>query len=87
MGYILFLESLAVKYGNQVFQRTSQYAATFLAHHHDADVKHLESAYLVIQNLDEAERRDIQDNLVETSYLYSKMLEELMNRKTIQRAS
>jgi len=87
LGYVLYLESLAVVYGQRVFQMADSRGATFLRHHHDADTGHLESAYKIIQGMGASEQKNIRDNLNETGYLYSKMLEDLAAVDVTRRAS
>lgn len=78
LGYILFLETLAVKYGERVSSEAK--SGTFLKHHSDADEDHLKSAFSVIEQLSSIEKTLIIENLNEAAYLYSMMLNDISGK-------
>jgi hypothetical protein len=87
LGYVLFLEGLAVTYGEKVYSMAQNHGSTFLKHHAGADEGHLEDAFAVIHALPENQKEKIAINLKQTASLYAAMLSELSLNNALKKAS
>lgn len=84
LGYILFMEEIAVEYGPIVGKKALEInpkSGLFLNHHSDNDEDHLAEAYAVIEKLPEQDKKHILENLTLAASLYASMLYELSGIK------
>jgi len=81
LGYILFLEALAVTKGKEVYQRVSQAhgekACRFWKVHAEEDPDHLDEAFRQIENAPLPVVDDIFSNLDYTASIYHRMILEI----------
>lgn len=81
LGDIVFLEGLAVKRGESLFQRISEThgakAGNFLKVHAAEDVEHVELALQMIDGLPTEAQAAIWENMQLSCYLYEAMLNDL----------
>lgn len=90
LGYILFMEELAVQYGPVVGKKAkvlNPKSALFLNHHSDADEDHLAEAYSIIVKLPSKDKQHILENLSISASLYSNMLYDLAGLQQNKKAS
>lgn len=88
-GYTLSLETLAIKFCDEVYERLckahGKKAATFLKLHSGADVDHMESAYKAIGQLNEKQIDSALANLKLSCDIYRGMLQKIkVVRKTLE---
>lgn len=84
LGYVLFMEELAVQYGPLVGQKAkviNPKSALFLGHHSAADEDHVQDAYAVIAGLSDRDKKHILENISLSAFLYGKVLDELSASK------
>jgi uncharacterized ferritin-like protein (DUF455 family) len=78
LGYILFLEAIAVESGPRIYQKVvgvhGEKAAHFLKVHIEEDQSHVGQAIAVIEQVSPRERQIIQQNLVQSAALYHHMM-------------
>lgn len=78
MGYILFLEAIAVEAGPGIYESVAlvhgEKATRFLKVHIEEDPGHVEQAVGVIQQVPDLERQLIQQNLVQSGQVYGLMM-------------
>ena len=86
MGYILFLEAIAVRSGPGLYQRVTtahgEKATRFLKVHIEEDENHVGQAIKAIQQGTPEEVRWIEQNLVQSGTVYRLMLDGLSKGKT-----
>lgn len=78
LGYILFLEALAVTIGKEVYEEVNTIhkgATLFLKVHAEEDVSHVARAVALIETLSPAEQEVIVDNFRASEALYLAILE------------
>lgn len=84
-GYTLALETLAIKFCDEVYDRLvtayGKQSATFLKLHTGADVEHLESAYAAIKKLNTEQIDQAMANLKLSCEIYRGMLRKLKDQK------
>lgn len=80
-GYFLYLEGLAVEFGPEIYRRIKsahpENATRYLKVHVEEDEGHVDGHYTFINKLDESEQKLIEENLIQTSYIYQNMLDEI----------
>lgn len=84
LGYILFLEGIAVLWGGEVHQRIKtihQHSDLFLKVHAQEDPAHLDSAIKVIHSLPVEEQKDILKNLYYSYEMYNEILNKIKASK------
>lgn len=88
LGYILFLEGLASTKGFDIYKRIcSQHgekACIFVKVHAEEDQGHIESAFKLVESLPAASWQDIESNMIQSTHIYQKMLEEISFRVMTQ---
>lgn len=77
LGYILFLEALAIYFGKEALGKVDSKSSTFLKLHAEEDVDHLEKAYKLIAGLPHEDQIEIEKNLFQTARAYRSMLEDI----------
>jgi thiaminase len=81
MGYVLFLEALAQKVCPSLSKKITGYhgnkTATFIHVHGEEDPGHVEKALRMILDLNQQDLLAIENNLIQSSYVYSQLLTEL----------
>lgn len=86
-GYTLALETLAIKFCDEVYDRVSKAhgakAGTFLKLHSGADVEHLDSAYKTISKLKPAQIEAALANLKLSCDIYRGMLSKINENKVV----
>jgi hypothetical protein len=84
-GYTLALETLAIKFCDEVYSRLckahGKKSATFLQLHSGADVGHLESAYKAIGRLNDDQIKITLENLKLSCEIYRGMLKKIKDAK------
>jgi hypothetical protein len=80
-GYILPLEAIAPLQGKRVSDKVTAAfgpkCASFLNVHAADDVEHLEKAFVMLAELDEARRNLIEENMLQTTYAYTTLLADI----------
>lgn len=87
LGYILFLENIAVTYGKDLFEELNKVhskSTVFLKVHAEEDVTHVARAIALIEKLPQVEQEIIQANYLYTQSLYSSILDEGRDRKVLK---
>ncbi|MEZ0390717.1 MAG: iron-containing redox enzyme family protein [Pseudobdellovibrionaceae bacterium] len=86
LGYILFLEALAITFGKETLAKasTTTKALTFLKLHAEEDEGHLESAYQIISGLPPGDQKAIVENLKMSARSYEAMLQDLHALGSVQ---
>lgn len=91
LGYILFLEALAVTKGGSIFERVSKVhgdrACRFWKVHAEEDPDHLEEAFRQIESAPIEAMDSIESSLDFTANIYHRILAEIMNSKIEKRLS
>jgi hypothetical protein len=79
-GYILALEGIATTRGKKLYETVvaahGKNAATFLKVHADDDIDHIEKAFQAVEEMSATRRKLIEDNFLQSSYIYRHMLRE-----------
>lgn len=87
-GYTLSLETLAIKFCDEVYARLckahGKNAATFLKLHSGADIDHLQSAYKAISQLNDTQIEMALENLKLSCEIYRGMLRKIKDVKNIE---
>lgn len=84
LGYILFLEGIAVAWGRQVYEDikdTHKGSVLFIKVHAEEDPHHLEAAIETIMKLSPEEQKAILRNLRYSDEIYEQMLQTALGRK------
>lgn len=79
LGYILFLEALAVTLGKEIYEEVNKVhsgATLFLKVHAEEDITHVARAVSLIESLPEAEQIMIAKNLAHSELLYGALLSD-----------
>jgi pyrroloquinoline quinone (PQQ) biosynthesis protein C len=83
-GYILLLEAIGPTYGKQTMTRITaahgEGCVAFLRLHSEDDVEHLNKALEIIRSLPVQDRASIEQNLVQSTYAYSQLLNDVEGR-------
>lgn len=94
MGYILFLEALAVKVCPSLTKKITEHhgknSATFFRVHGEEDPSHVSEALKMIEDLDKETSFYVEKNLIQTAFAYNQMLIELnqkWNKKSDNKAA
>lgn len=79
LGYILFMEALAVRFGKKIAQKAANASkgTTFLKLHAEEDDGHIDSAYKIIENLPDGLQTEIINNLRMSAKSYTTMMVDL----------
>ena len=80
MGYIIALEEVAAKFGENLFgsiKKTHNKGFQFLKVHSEDDIEHIEHAYKVIDSLDDIRKVQILKNAKQTASAYISMLKDV----------
>jgi len=82
LGYILFLEAIAITAGSRVAQITEQHhgVSSFLRVHVEEDVDHIEKAFEAIKSLDPKESEEAFTNFLDTAKSYVQILSEISSK-------
>jgi hypothetical protein len=83
LGYILFMEALAISFGKEVSMKAAQGSKgiSFLKLHSEEDEDHIQKAYQMIAQLSEVDQRDVQLNLKLSARSYFSMMQDLHSMK------
>jgi hypothetical protein len=90
LGYILFLEGVAVHAGREIYQEIKDIhhgSTLFLKIHAEEDPKHLEDALNVISSLSQEEQLSIMRNLHYSHELYEHILHYAMLQRQIRKSA
>lgn len=90
LGYILFLEGLAVTWGKVVYEELKDIhknSMLFIKVHVEEDVHHLEGAIETIMKLSPEEQECIRDNLKFTNEMYRRILQGIIMKKEMKLAA
>ena len=84
LGYVLFMEALAVAFGRHVSDRASlsTNGITFLELHADEDDGHIESAFKLITTMTKSDQMDVVMNLRMSAKCYETMMQDLAALRT-----
>ncbi|MFZ4405308.1 MAG: iron-containing redox enzyme family protein [Pseudobdellovibrionaceae bacterium] len=89
-GYFLYLEGLAVEFGPQIYARIQkahpENAVRYLKVHVEEDPGHLDGHYEFINKLSHTEQKQIEENLIQASFLYRSMLSEIVQLSAIKKS-
>ena len=81
MGYILFLEGIAIKHGPHIYGKTKEHfgdrVCNFTRVHVEEDEDHLDKAFKELEGLDESDLMHVRESMRISSSLYIQLLEEL----------
>ena len=87
MGYIIFLEAAATKFGrsilNEIDKTDFATANSFLRVHADEDEEHVEKAIMLINSLPKEDQEAIWDVCLQTGMAYKNFLNELSDKDLI----
>lgn len=90
LGYILFLEGLAVNWAKESYlniQETHKGSLLFLKVHAEEDPHHLDEAIKTIETLSASEQVNILKNLKYSQSMYEQMMQEILASKALLRAA
>lgn len=90
LGYILFLEAMAVIWGKEAYDQikdTHKNSVLFLKVHAEEDPHHVDNAIGAIMKLSEAEQVVIIKNMHYTYEIYSRMLDNMLEQKASKKAA
>jgi hypothetical protein len=80
MGWICFLEGIAMKFGSTAASRTTAHGKNcthFLRVHGEEDIEHIQSAMDVIEQFSPAELTDVIQNMYQAKELYMSMISQI----------
>ena len=90
LGYILFLEALAVGAGERLYKEIKAHykkGFQFLKVHAEEDVDHVEKAYETIGKLDVITQKIILSNLEQSAHAYKHMIESLNVEEAVEKVA
>lgn len=89
LGYILFLEGIAVHWGKEVFEVVKNHhkGTHFARVHVDEDPEHLEGALKTIMSLDKAQQEAIMRNFYFSKQLYEAIVVSTVENNSQQKAA
>ncbi len=87
-GYFLYLEGLAVDFGPKIYERLKkahpEKASRYLKVHVEEDQGHVDGHYNFIDKLDHSQQLLIEENLMQTSFVYRQFLKEIESNSQSQ---
>lgn len=90
LGYVLFLEGLAVTWGKSLYEELKTIhpnSCLFLKVHAEEDPEHVKSAIETISKLSSDEREHIYKNLLYSHDIYHSMVEKIMSKTSVKKAA
>ncbi len=89
LGYILFLEGIAVHWGKEVFEVVQKHhkGIHFARIHVSEDPAHLESALKTISSLSEEQQLAILNNLKFTHHMYETIISQIVQNNSLLRVA